>query len=137
MSTQHTINPPLVVNSCGIVVQNTHPREAGGTQHEENQPGTSRSGSDAYFSSAETGSTISSPEAISPTPPVEHSGGGNRRRKRYSQQDMFEYFVKDSERKKKEGKQFLTMIKCIAQAQNINVPNFDSSSSESEMDFED
>ncbi|XP_065084209.1 uncharacterized protein LOC135706520 [Ochlerotatus camptorhynchus] len=51
MATQHIINPPLVVNSCGIVVQNSHniPNEA--------------EDKDAYISSAESGPILSSPEA--------------------------------------------------------------------------
>lgn len=57
-----------------------------------------------------------------------------KRKKRYSQQDMFEYFRKESKKKRKDSKQCLMLLKSIAQSQNISVPSFDISSS-SDFDY--
>ncbi|XP_062550351.1 uncharacterized protein LOC134215114 isoform X2 [Armigeres subalbatus] len=56
-----------------------------------------------------------------------------KRKKRYSQQDMFQFFREECKRKRKESKQCLMLLKSIAQAQNIDMPMDDSSSSDSEM----
>lgn len=126
MSTQHTINPPLVVNSCGVVVENSSntSQGSGGLQDDDLMDvGPSTSPGTSYFSS---------PEPMPPSQQVQEDGPEKKKRKKYSQQDMFEYFVQESERKKKEGKRFFQLVKCFAESQNVIVPNFDSSSSDSD-----
>lgn len=52
-----------------------------------------------------------------------------KRKKRYSQQDMFEFFRRESKQKRKETRNCLMLLKSIAESQNISVPSFDNSSS--------
>ncbi|XP_019542526.3 uncharacterized protein LOC109413247 [Aedes albopictus] len=137
MSTQHTINPPLVVNSCGVIVENSNnipielSNQDDGQEMEAGPSGSVEAG-------PSDGAYVSSPEMIPPTSSPQNSEGyadrGRRKRSRYSQQDMFEFFVKQSKQKKKEGKKFFGLLKRIAESQNVDVADFDSSSSDSDAD---
>ncbi|XP_062541420.1 uncharacterized protein LOC134209450 [Armigeres subalbatus] len=126
MSSQHTINPPIVINSCGIVVENSNNNFP--NDDELHVAGPSNVNPD--------GSNVSSPETATQSPEsMAEQSNRKRKRNRYTQQDMFEFFVEESKRKKKEGRKFFTLLKSIAGAQNIELPNMDSSSSDSEPDF--
>lgn len=138
MSTQHTINPPLVVNSCGVIVENSNnipielSNQDDGQEMEAGPSGSVEAG-------PSDGAYVSSPEMIPPASSPQNSEGyadrGRRKRSRYSQQDMFEFFVKQSKQKKKEGKKFFGLLKRIAESQNVDVADFDSSSSDSDADI--
>lgn len=131
MSTQHTINPPLVVNSCGVIVENSRnvPLEQQSILDEDtSEAGPSSSIQGSYSGSLESTAPGTSSEGMEKPEKLA------RKRNRFTQQEMFEHFVKESKRKRKEGQKFFSLLKCIAQAQNIEVPNYDSSSSESDLD---
>lgn len=156
MSTQHTYYPPLVVNSNGDVIRNA-PKIPDTVQGNIDDPGDFNvsdyivfdpepfpcTPDDTHHRASMPNSTISPVAGPSDyehhrkSPGVQDTENKiqseNKRKKRYSQQDMFEYFRKESKRKRKESKKCLLLLKSIAQSQNITVPFDNSSSSDSDM----
>lgn len=155
MSTQHTCYPPLVVNSNGDVIENDH-----GTDPDQDESGDADNFNVSDYivydpeqsfrsSTGDTPDRTSTPNAnVSPVagtsgyarhrnPGMEDPGNriqpDQKKKKRYSQQDMFEFFRRECKWKRKENKQCLMLLKSIAQSQNITVPIDSSSSSDSDM----